>query len=326
MKAIVYERYGPPEVLQLKEVKKPTPKDNEVLIKTHATTVTSGDWRVRSLTVPVGFGFIMRLVFGISKPRQPILGSELAGVIESVGKHARKFKVGDQVFAFSDASMGCHAEYKCMPQDGAVVLKPPGLSYDEAAALSFGGTTALDFLRRGKLQSGERVLINGASGGVGTAAVQLAKHFGADVTGVCSTANLKLVRSLGASHVINYTKEDFTQNGETYDVILDTVGTAPFSRSKDSLTNGGRLLMILAGLPDMLEVPWVSMTSSRKIIAGPVAVRAEDLRFLARLAEAGEFKPVIDRRYPFEQIAEAHSYVDTGRKKGNVIITLEHDD
>ena len=326
MKAIVYERYGPPEVLELKEVAKPTPKDNEVLIKTHATTVTSGDWRVRSLNVPAGFGLIVRLVFGISKPKQPILGSELAGVIESVGKDVRKFKVGDQVFAFSDASMGCHAEYKCMPQDGAVVLKPPSLSYDEAAALSFGGTTALDFLRRGKLQSGEKVLVNGASGGVGTAAVQLAKHFGADVTGVCSTANMELVRSLGASHVIDYTKEDFTQNGETYDVIVDTVGTAPFSRSKDSLKAGGRLLMVLAGLPDMLQIPWVSMTSSKKVIAGPVAVRTEDLRFLAGLAQAGEFKPVIDRRYPFEQIAEAHRYVDTGRKKGNVIITLEHDD
>lgn len=326
MKAIVYERYGPPEVLQLKEVEKPTPKDNEVLIKTHATTVTSGDWRVRSLNVPVGFGLIMRLVFGISKPKQPILGSELAGVVESVGKDVTKFKIGDQVFAFSDASMGCHAEYKCMPQDGAVVLKPPSLSYDEAAALSFGGTTALDFLRRGKLQSGERILVNGASGGVGTAAVQLAKHFGADVTGVCSTANVELVRSLGASHVIDYTKEDFTQNGETYDVIVDTVGTAPFSRSKDSLKDGGRLLMVLAGLPDMLQIPWVSMTSNKKIIAGPAAVRAEDLRFLAGLAEAGEFKPVIDRRYPFEQIAEAHRYVDTGRKKGNVIITLKHDD
>ena len=323
MKAIVYERYGPPEVLQLKEVEKPTPKDNEVLIKIRATTVTSGDWRVRSLNVPAGFGLIMRLVFGISKPKQPILGSELAGVIESVGKDVRKFKVRDQVFAFSDASMGCHAEYKCMPQDGAVVLKPPSLSYDEAAALSFGGTTALDFLRRGKLQSGEKVLINGASGGVGTAAVQLAKHFGADVTGVCSTANMELVRSLGASHVIDYTKEDFTQNGETYDVIVDTVGTAPFSRSKDSLKAGGRLLMVLAGLPDMLQIPWVSMTSSKKVIAGPAAVRAEDLRFLAGLAEAGEFKPVIDQRYPFEQIAEAHRYVDTGRKKGNVVITLE---
>ena len=326
MKAIVYERYGPPEVLELMEVAKPTPKHNEVLIKTHATTVTSADWRVRSLEVPLGFRLIVRLVFGILKPKQPILGSELAGVIESIGKDVAKFKVGDQVFAFSDASMGCHAEYKCMPQDGAVVLKPPSLSYDEAAALSFGGTTALDFLRRGKLQSGEKVLVNGASGGVGTAAVQLAKYFGADVTGVCSTANMELVRSLGARHVIDYTKEDFTQNGETYDVIMDTVGNAPFSRSRDSLKAGGRLLMVLAGLPDMLRIPWVSVTSSKKVIAGPVAVRAEDLRFLAGLAEAGEFRPVIDRRYPFEQIAQAHSYVDTGRKKGNVIITLERDD
>ena len=326
MKAIVYERYGPPEVLELMEVAKPTPKHNEVLIKTHATTVTSADWRVRSLEVPLGFRLIVRLVFGILKPKQPILGSELAGVIESIGKDVAKFKVGDQVFAFSDASMGCHAEYKCMPQDGAVVLKPPSLSYDEAAALSFGGTTALDFLRRGKLHGGEKVLVNGASGGVGTAAVQLAKYFGADVTGVCSTANMELVRSLGARHVIDYTKEDFTQNGETYDVIMDTVGTAPFSRSRDSLKAGGRLLMVLAGLPDMLRIPWVSVTSSKKVIAGPVAVRAEDLRFLAGLAEAGEFRPVIDRRYPFEQIAQAHSYVDTGRKKGNVIITLERDD
>ena len=326
MKVCVYERYGPPEVLQLKEVEKPTPKDNEVLIKIHATTVTSGDWRVRSLNVPVGFGLIMRLVFGISKPKQPILGSELAGVVESVGKEVRTFKVGDQVFAFSDAAMGCHAEYKCMPQDGAVALKPPSLSYDEAAALSFGGTTALDFLRRGKLQSSEKVLINGASGSVGTAAVQLAKHFGADVTVVCSTTNVELVKSLGASHVIDYTKEDFTQNGKTYDVIVDTVGTAPFSCSKDSLKDGGRLLMVLAGLPDMLQIPWVSMTSNKKIIAGPATVRTEDLRFLAKLAEAGEFKPVIDRRYPFEQIVEAHRYVDTGRKKGNVIITLGHSD
>ena len=326
MKAIVYERYGPPEVLELMEVAKPTPKHNEVLIKAHATTVTSADWRVRSLEVPLGFRLIVRLLFGISKPKQPILGSELAGVIESIGKDVAKFKVGDQVFAFSDAGMGCHAEYKCMPQEGAVVLKPPSLSYDEAAALSFGGTTALDFLRRGKLHSGEKVLVNGASGGVGTAAVQLAKYFGADVTGVCSTANMELVRSLGARHVIDYTKEDFTQNGETYDVIMDTVGTAPFSRSKDSLKAGGRLLMVLAGLPDMLRIPWVSVTSSKKVIAGPIAVRAEDLRFLAGLAEAGEFRPVIDRRYPFEQIAQAHSYVDTGRKKGNVIITLERDD
>lgn len=322
----MYEKYGPPEVLQLKEVEKPTPKDNEVLIKTHATTVTAGDWRVRSLNVPKGFGLIMRLVFGITRPKQPILGSELAGDIESVGKDVSKFKVGDQMFAFTDASLGCYAEYKCMSEDGAVAHKPLNLTYDEAAALSFGGTTALDFLRRARLRSGERVLINGASGGVGSAALQLAKHFGAVVTGVCSTANVKLVRSLGASHVIDYTKEDFTRNGETYDVIVDTAGTAPFSRSKDSLKEGGRLLLLVAGLPAMLQIPWVSMTTSKKIIAGPATGGAEDLRFLAELAEAGEFKPVIDRRYPFEQIAEAHRYVDTGRKKGNVIITLEHDD
>lgn len=324
MKAIVYEKYGPPEVLQLKEVEKPAPRNNEVLIKTHAATVTSADWRVRSLNVPFGFGLIMRLVFGISRPKQPILGSELAGVIENVGKDVSKFKVGDPVIAFSDAAMGCHAEYKCMSENGTVLLKPSCLTFEEAAALSFGGTTALDFLRRGELQSGESVLVNGASGAVGTAAVQLAKYFGAIVTGVCSTANVELVRSLGASHVIDYTQEDFTQNAKTYDVIVDTVGTAPFSRSKVSLKKGGRLLMVLAGLPDMLQALWVSMTSSRQVIAGPATVRVEDLRFLAGLAEAGEFKPVIDRLYPFEQIVEAHRYVDTGRKKGNVVITFEH--
>jgi len=326
MKAVVYERYGPPEVLQLKEVEKPIPKDNEVLIKTHATTVTAGDWRVRSLNVPTGFGLIMRLVFGITKPKQPILGSELAGEIESVGKDVSKFKVGAPVFAFSDVAMGCHAEYKCMPEDGMIVLKPDSISYEQAAALSFGGTTALDFFRKANLQCGEKVLVNGASGSVGTAAVQLAKHFGADVTGVCSTANVELVESLGANHVIDYTKQDFTKNGENYDIIIDTAGTAPFSRSKHSLKPDGRLLLVLAGMPAMLQIPWVSMTSSRKIIAGPATGTVEDLRFLAELADAGEFKPVIERCYPFEDIVDAHSYVDTGRKKGNVIITMQHDD
>jgi NADPH:quinone reductase-like Zn-dependent oxidoreductase len=322
MKAVVYEKYGPPEVLQLKEIEKPTPKVNEVLIQISATTVTSGDWRVRSLIVPLGFGLLTRLVFGISKPKQPILGMELAGVVESVGQAVSKFKVGDAVFAFSDAAMGCYAQYKCMPQDGAVALKPPELSFDEAAALSFGGSTALSFFRRGALQRGQSVLINGASGGVGTAAVQLAKHFGAQVTGVCSAANAELVRALGASHVIDYTKEDFSQNGVTYDVIVDTVGTAGFSRCQSSLKPGGRLLMVLGDLPQMLQIPWVSLTSNKKIIAGPASATAEDLRFLARLAVAGEFKPVIDRRFPFEQIVQAHRYVDTGRKKGNVIVTM----
>jgi NADPH:quinone reductase-like Zn-dependent oxidoreductase len=306
-------------------VEKPVPKENEVLIRIYATTVTSGDWRVRSLEIPRGFRMISRLMFGVSKPRQPVLGTELAGEVEAVGREVTQFSVGDQVFASTGIAMGCYAEYKCMPENWALALKPPNLTYGEAAALSFGGITALDFFRRGKLQSGNKVLINGASGSVGTAAVQLARHFGAEVTGVCSTANVEWIRSLGAAHVIDYTREDFTKNGVTYDIIVDTAGTAPFSRSRGSLKEGGRLLMVLGGLPDMLKIPWVSITDSRKVIAGPAAERAEDLRFLAKLAETGEFKPVIDRSYPFGQIAEAHGYVGTGRKKGNVVITLLDD-
>lgn len=323
MKAIVYERYGPPEVLELRDLEKPAPKDNEILIKTHATTVTSGDWRARSLNLPTGFGLMGRLMFGITKPRQPVLGTELAGVVESVGKNVSKFKIGDPVFAFGGAKMGCYAEYKCMPEDGLVALKPPTLSFGEAAALSFGGITALHFFRKGNLQSGERVLVNGASGGVGTASIQIARHFGAEVTGICSTANLELVKSLGADHVIDYTKEDFTKNGKAYDIIVDTAGTAPFSRSKDSLNEKGRLLLALGGLPDMLQIPWISVTGRKRVIAGPAGARQEDLRFLAELAKMGEFKPVIDRQYPFEEIVEAHRYVDQGHKKGNVVITLD---
>lgn len=326
MNAMVCKAYGTPDVFQLQQVAKPVPRDHEVLIKIHATTVTSADCRMRSLNVPLGFGLISRLVLGVSKPRQPILGMELAGEIVALGKRVSRFKIGERVFAFSSSVMGCYAEYKCMPDDGVLALKPPHLAYAEAAALPFGGTTALDFFRRAKLQRGESVLINGASGGVGSAAVQLARHFGAEVTGVCSGTNMEWVRSLGAHHVIDYRNEDFTQNGETYDVIVDTVGTAPFSRSKDSLKQGGRFLLIVAGLPEMLSIPWLSITSGKKIVAGVAVERAEDLRFLAQLAEAGEFKPVIDRHYPFEQIAEAHRYVDSGRKKGNVVITLEGDD
>lgn len=322
MKAIVYERYGPPDVLHFKEIKKPVPKDNEVLIRIHATTVTAGDWRARSLIVPAGFKFFSRLFFGFSKPKRQILGTELAGVVEEVGKDVRTFKGGDEVFASPGATFGCYAEYRCMPEDGPVALKPGNLSLEEAAALSFGGTTALEFLQLAKIQRGEKVLINGASGGVGTAAVQLAKHYGAEATGVCSAANADLVRSLGATHVIDYGKEDFTQNGETYDVIMDTVGTAPYSRCKKSLKKRGRLLLVMGGLPDLLRIPWVNLTSAKRIIGGPKGGRPEQLRFLAELAEAGEFRPFIDRRYPFDQIVEAHRYVDSGRKRGNVIITL----
>ena len=322
MKVAICTQYGSPDVLQLKDIEKPKPKNNEVLVKVHAATVTSGDCRVRSLNVPQGFKFIMRLVFGFSKPKQPILGTELAGIVEAVGQDVTRFKAGDAVFAFSDAAMGCYAEYKCMEQDGAVALKPANLNFDEAAALSFGGTSALDFLRKANIQRGEKVLVIGAAGCVGTAAVQLLKHYGAVVTGVCSTANVALVKSLGAQYVIDYTLKDFTLNGESYDIIVDTVGGTPYARYTASLKDGGRVLMLVADLLDMLYAPWVAMTSNKKIIVGPVSVRVEDLHFLAGLALAGEFKPVIDRRYPLAQVAEAHRYVDTRRKKGNVILTV----
>lgn len=325
MKAFVATQYGPPEVLQLREVEKPVPEDHEVLIKVRATTVTSGDWRVRSLNVPTGFGLITRLIFGLSRPRQPILGSELAGEIESVGSSVTQFQAGDAVFAYSDASMGAYAEYTSMPEEGAVVRKPHNLDFGEAAALSFGGTTALRFLRWGKIQGGDEVLVNGASGAVGTAAVQLAKSFGASVTGVCSTANLELVRSLGADQVIDYTTGSVIDHGGSYDIIVDTAGTLPFSRAKPLLKEKGRLLLVLGSLPDMLRSPWVSMTSRKNVIVGNASARVEDSRFLAELAESGQFKPVIDRRYPFEQMVEAHRYVDQGHKKGNVVITLDHD-
>ncbi|MBC7545383.1 MAG: NAD(P)-dependent alcohol dehydrogenase [Candidatus Sericytochromatia bacterium] len=322
MKAATYVQYGSPDVVTVTEVPRPMPQDHDVLIRVHATTVTTGDWRARSLQLPKGFGFLGRLVFGFSKPRQPILGTELAGEIVAVGKGVSRFTVGDRVFAFTGAGMGCHAEYKCMPEDGMLSLMPANFSYEEAAAIGFGGTTALRFLRQAKIKGGDRVLINGASGGVGTAAVQLAKHFGADVTGVCSTGNVTLVTSIGADRVIDYTREDVTQNGETYDIIIDTVGTLPFARSKGSLAKGGRLLLVFGTMNDLLLIPWVSMTSTHKVIGGPARLRPEDLTFLARLAESGEFKPVIGRRYPFEQIAEAHRYVDTGHKQGNVVISL----
>jgi NADPH:quinone reductase-like Zn-dependent oxidoreductase len=325
MQAVVYEQYGPPEVLQFKEVATPVPRDHEVRIRIHATTVTSADWRMRSLTVPVGFKVIFRLVLGISKPKKPILGSELAGVIDAIGKDVRSFKVGDPVFAFSDMALGCHAEYTCLSEQAAIAHKPAQLSYTEAAALSFGGMTMLDFFRRAQLKPGESVLVHGASGAVGTAAVQLARHFGAEVTGVCSGANVELVRSLGAQQVIDYTQADFAHNGKTYDVIVDTVGTAPFARSKGSLKPGGRLLSVIAGLPEMLKSPWFSLTSGKKVIAGPSTTRPQDMHVLAELAAAGAFKPVIDRCYPFAEIVAAHRHVDTGRKKGNVVITLVDD-
>jgi len=319
VKAIVHRSYGPPGVLEVADIPKPSPGDREVLIRVRATTVTSGDWRTRSLDVPRGFRLLSRLALGVRRPRQQILGMELAGDVESVGREVRAFRPGDPVFAYG---RGCYVEYKCMPEDGLVVRKPANLGYGEAAALSFGGTTALDFLRRGKVGRGEKVLVNGASGGVGTAAVQLARHLGADVTGVCSTANIELVRSLGAERVIDYTQEDFTRQGERWDVILDTAGTAPFSRVEGSLKDGGRLLVVLGSMADNLLAPWRSLTSGRRVIAGVARARAEDLRLFAKLAEAGELRAVIDRRFPFDRIAEAHAHVDAGHKRGNVVVEV----
>lgn len=325
MKAAVYERYGPPDVVEIKEVAKPTIKDNEVLIKIHATTVSSGDWRVRSLDMPSGLGLLARPMLGLFRPKQPILGSELAGDIEAIGKDVTKFKRGDAVFAFPGVGLGCHAEYRAMPENGAVALKPANLSYEEAAALSFGGTTALHFLRtKGKIQAGDKVLVVGASGTVGSAAVQLAKYFGAAVTALCSSANAELVKLLGADKVIDYTKEDFTKNGETYDIIFVAADAMPFSRFKDSLKESGRLLLIVAGLPEILQIPWAALTSHKKVFAGPAPESVQDFLFIKALAEAGAFKPVIDRRYPLERIVEAHAYVDTGHKKGSVVVTVGH--
>ena len=323
MKAIVYEKYGPPEVLKLREVDKPTPKDNEVLVKVYATTVTLYDCWVRSSTAPTGFGLLSRIASGIRKPKQPILGTELAGEIEAVGKDVTLFKKGDQIFGFT-GSLGAYAEYICLPEEGALAIKPANMTYEQAAAVPQGALTALFFLRKGNIQSGQKILVFGASGGVGTFAVQLAKHFGAEVTGVCSTPKLELVKSLGADKVIDYTKEDFTKSGEIYDIIFDTVGKSSVSRSKRSLKKEGFYLFTTFGLPKLFQILWLKMTSSKKAFFGTLEERTEDLIFLKELIEAGKIKSVIDRRYPLEQTAEAHRYVETGQKKGQVVITLDH--
>ncbi len=324
MKAIVYERYGSPDVLQLKEVEKPTPKDNEVLIKVHAATVTAGDCEIRSLKFPIWLRLLMRIMFGLRKPRKKILGQELAGEIESAGKDVKLFRKGDQVFAATEMRFGAYAEYICLPSTYAMAIKPANMTYEEAAAVPTGGLNALHFLRKGNIQSGEKVLINGAGGSIGTFAVQLAKSFGAEVTGVDSTMKLDMLRSIGADQVIDYTEEDFTKSGETYDVIFDIVGKSPFSRSIRSLKKKGFYLLANLRLSQIVRGLWTSMTSSKKVITKLASYRTEDLIFLKELIEAGKIKAVIDRRYPLEQIAEAHRYVEKGHKKGNVVITVGH--
>lgn len=330
MKAIVYTEYGPPEVLRIKEVEKPTPKDNEVLIKVYATTVTPADYRLRSFKFPprlMAFWLPMRLLVGIFGPRKQILGEELAGVVEAVGKDVKKFSVGDQVFSAPDAQMGAYAEYKCMPEDGALEIKPANMTFEEAAAVPFGASDALYYLRDlGNIQKGQSVLIYGASGGVGTAAVQLAKYFGAEVTAVCSATNMEMVKSLGADRVIDYTREDFTINEETYDIIFDVVGKITFSQCKESLSENGVFLANVMGLTDILLILWTSITGGKKIKGGVGMAKPENMPFFKELIEAEKLKTVIDKVYPFDQCVEAHRYADTGRKRGNVVITLEHGD
>jgi NADPH:quinone reductase-like Zn-dependent oxidoreductase len=321
MKAIVCTRYGPPEVLQLQEIEKPSPKENEVLIRVRATTVTAGDVGLRSLKFPWLTQPIVRIGFGFRGPRQKILGQEVAGEVESVGNAVTLFRKGDQVFAWTGFHLRGYAEYTCLREGGVVALKPSNMSYDEAATLGVGGLEAWRLLRKGNLQKGEKVLVNGEGGSIGTFAVQISKYLGAKVTGVDSTGKLEMLRSIGADHVIDYTHTDFTRNGEPYDVIFDVIGKSSFSRNLRSLNQNGRYLLGNPRLLDMVRGAWVSRRTSKKVIFGGTG-NAEDLVMLRELVEAGKIKSVIDRRFPLEQVAEAHRYVDTGQKIGNVVITV----
>jgi NADPH:quinone reductase-like Zn-dependent oxidoreductase len=323
MYAYTYIEYGSPNVLNYVALPTPTPEANEVLIRICASTVSAGDWRARSLTVPAGMGLIARLVFGFNRPRKPVLGTELSGVIESVGTDVTKFQPGDAIIGFPGAGFGAHAEYIVMPADGKIVLKPENLSFAEAAAIPFGATTAYDFLmNKGKLRTGERVLINGASGSVGSACVQLAKYFGADVTGVCSAGNADLVRSIGADRVIDYNAQDFAKEGPRYDVVVDTVGTAPWERARHALVPNGRLLMIAGSTSDMILGGLKARLDRKRLIGGFASESVEILRQVVDLAAASDFNPVIDRSFGFSQMIAAHTHVDTGHKKGNVVVSF----
>jgi 2-desacetyl-2-hydroxyethyl bacteriochlorophyllide A dehydrogenase len=328
MKAIVWKKYGSPDGLQLQEVEKPVPKDDEILIKIRATTVTAGDCEMRRLQLPLMLSFPVRLYAGFLRPKRiPILGQELAGEVEEVGKNVSSYKVGDRVFGTTGFGFGAYAEYICLPAEpddvqGALATIPVNLTYEEAVAVPTAGFEALHFLRKGDIQPGKKVLIIGAGGSIGTFAIQLARHFGAEVTGVDSTEKMDMLRSIGANHVIDYTKEDYTKSGETYDLIIDVVGRRGVSHRMKLLKPDGYYFLAYAGLSHILLGMWTSMTSNKKLKIESASQRKEDLIFLKELIEAGKLKPIIDRSYPLEQTAEAHRYVETGQKKGNVVITV----
>ena len=332
MKAMVYTQYGSPEVLQLKEIEKPAPKDNEILIRIRATSVNIGDLWARNFkaitpskfTMPLPLWIPSRLYFGFTKPRINILGSEFAGKVEEVGKDVKQFRKGDPVFGYRGQNMGANAEYLCMPENGLVEIKPANMTFEEAATVPYGALTALNLLRKVNIQPGQKVLINGASGGIGSAAAQLARYFGAEVTGVCGTPRVEFVKSLGADKVIDYTKEDFTQNGETYDLIFDILGKSSFSRCKNSLKQNGRYLLASFKMKQLFQMLWTSMTGSRKVICALSGEKPEDLILVKELIEAGKIKSIIDKCYPLEQLAEAHRYIETGQKKGNVVVAVAH--
>jgi len=332
MKAAIYTRYGSPEVLQIKEVAKPTPKDNEILIRVYATPVGFGDIAARNFRniyphkfyMPLPFWFGALLFFGITKPRKKILGSEFAGTIEAVGKNVTVFKTGDEVYGYTGMNFGANAEYLCMPENGTLAIKPSNMTYEEAATIPYGAIMSTSLLGKMNIQRGQKVLINGASGGIGSFAVQFARYFGAEVTGVCGTQRLEFVNALGADKVIDYTKEDFTKNGETYDLIFDILGKGSFSRCKKSLKPHGRYLLASFKTKQLLQMLWTGVFGARKVICAMASEKVEDLVFTRELIEAGKIKTVIDRCYPLEQIAEAHRYVEEGRKKGHVVITVCH--
>lgn len=330
MKAIVWTKYGPPDVLKLQDVPKPTPKDNEVLIKIHAATVTAGDTEIRRLKFPMGLGILMRMFVGLRRPKRiTIMGQELAGKIESVGKDVKLLKKGDHVFGSPGFNMGAYAEYKCMPEkpeDGILAKKPANMTFEEAAGVIIGGMESLHFLGKVNIQEGEKVLINGAGGSIGTFGVQLAKSYGAEVTAVDSHMKLDMLRNLGADHVVDYTKEDFTQSGKTYDVIFDVVGKASFSGCIRSLNQNGRYLIANPRLSKIIRGRLISKKSGKKVTTAIANYRTEDLSSLKELIEAGKIKSIIDRRYPLEKTAEAHRYVEKGHKKGNVVITVVQND